>query len=157
MDHRVALDRCGVSVTEVLVATAVVSIALVALAAAMPSGTRGVEHGRRVSVATFLASARLEELRAAEWAGTPAVDALGLSAASDQAPHAHGAVTFADEAALPAPFTRYRRTVRIRSCEAPPGCTGVLSPDLRQLTVTVSHHAPAPRVSVSVITVVAKR
>ena len=45
--------------------------------------------------------------------------------------------TFADEAALPAPYGDYARAVRIIDCGG--GCSGVAKADLRQITITVTY------------------
>ena len=148
---------------EVLAAVAVVAIGLSALASAIPVAGAAVSEGARVSTATFLAGARLEEIRAAAWSATPPVDRLGLSGAPLSPPQSGGATTFADEAALPDPYAGYSRQVRILDCGLPPGCGGVISARLRQVTVTVAYRpvtasgVAALDKSVSVTTLVARR
>lgn len=60
----------GFTLGEVLVATLVLSVGLVAVAAGFQYATSGVETGRAETAATFLAEQRLEELKAlalADW------------------------------------------------------------------------------------------
>ena len=124
---------------EVLIAVAVVAIGLSALAAAIPVAGAAVSEGARVSTATFLAAARLEEIRAATWSATPAVDKLGLSDSPLSPPQNGDTRTFPDEPVLPGPYWGYSRQVRILDCGAPPGCGATTSARLRQITVTVAY------------------
>ena len=148
---------------EVLAAVAVVAIGLSALASAIPVAGAAVSEGARLSTATFLAGARLEEIRAAAWSATPPVDRLGLSGAPLSPPQSGGATTFADETALPDPYAGYSRQVRILDCGLPPGCGAVMSARLRQVTVTVAYRpvtasgVAALDKTVSVTTLVAQR
>ena len=148
---------------EVLAAVAVVAIGLSALASAIPVAGAAVSEGARLSTATFLAGARLEEIRAAAWSATPPVDRLGLSGAPLSPPQSGGATTFADEVALPDPYAGYSRQVRILDCGLPPGCGAVISARLRQVTVTVAYRpvtasgVAALDKAVSVTTLVAQR
>lgn len=60
----------GSSLAEVMVATLVLSVGVVAVVAGLQFATGGVEHGRGETTATLLAEARLEELKAlalADW------------------------------------------------------------------------------------------
>ena len=50
---------------------------------------------------------------------------------------------FPDEPTLPAPDTAFSRTVRVVDCGQPQGCSGVRSPGLRQVSVTVGYPATA--------------
>jgi prepilin-type N-terminal cleavage/methylation domain-containing protein len=59
-----AADQQGVTLAEVLVATALLAIGMVAVLSAMSIGLGGVESSRRVSTALFLAEQRLEQVRA---------------------------------------------------------------------------------------------
>src|SRR5437868_1663953 len=54
----------GITLAEVLVATALLAIGMVAVLSAMSIGLGGVESSRRVSTALFLAEQRLEQVRA---------------------------------------------------------------------------------------------
>jgi prepilin-type N-terminal cleavage/methylation domain-containing protein len=133
-----AADERGMTLVETMIAAAVIGVGLVAVSAALPVATHGVVEGKQLSAATFLASERLEQVRAARWEqGPPAVDALGVSA-SPAAPPATGSVTtFADEPAMTGPYAGYARTVRIADCAA--GCGGIATAGLRQVTVTVTY------------------
>src|SRR4051812_32849974 len=59
-----AADQHGVTLAEILVATALLAIGMVAVLSAMSIGLGGVESSRRVSTALFLAEQRLEQVRA---------------------------------------------------------------------------------------------
>ena len=56
-------DARGFSLVEILVATCVLSVGLVALATGLLYATNSVEAGRRETAATFLAEQRLELLK----------------------------------------------------------------------------------------------
>lgn len=148
---------------EVLAALAVVAIGLSALASALPVAGAAVSEGAKLSTATFLANGRLEEVRSAAWSAAPPVDGLGASATPLSAPQSGNATTFADEVALPDPYAGYSRQVRILDCGQPPGCGGVISAHLRQVTVTVVYRpisvsrVAALDKAVSVTTLVAQR
>ena len=120
-------------------AVAVVAIGLSALISALPVAGAAVSEGAKLSTATFLAGARLEEVRSAPWSAAPPVDRLGVSAAPLSPPKSGDATTFADEAALPDPYAGYSRQVRILDCGLAPGCGSVISDRLRQVTVTVAY------------------
>jgi hypothetical protein len=148
---------------EVLVAVAVVAIGLSALISAIPVAGVAVSEGAKLSTATFLAGARLEEVRAAAWSAAPPVDRLGVSGAPLSPLPSGGTTTFADEAVLPAPYAGYSRQVRVLDCGLPPGCGAVTSGRLRQVTVTVAYRPVTARglaaldKTVSITTLVAQR
>ena len=148
---------------EVLTALALVGIGLAALTSAIPVAATAVSEGAGLSTATFLAAARLEEVRAATWSAAPPVDRLGVSGAPVSAPQSGGATTFADEASLPDPYAGYSRQIRVLDCGLPPGCGAVVSARLRQVTVTVAYRPVTPSgraandKTVSVTTLVAQR
>ena len=129
---------------EILIAVAIIGVGLVALSSAIPIAAYGIQEGNQLSTATFLANQRLEQVRNAEWRAAqgvaPAVDTLGLSPSDTAAPAGDGdLITFPDEIPLEAPFGGYTRTVRIAGCDEGGGCGGIVSPDLRQVTVTVTY------------------
>ena len=132
-------------IAEVLTAVAVLAIGLSALTSAIPVAGVAVSEGAKLSTATFLAGARLEEVRAAAWSAAPPVDRLGVSGAPLSPPQSGGTTTFADEAALPDPYADYSRQVRILDCGLPPGCAAVSSGRLRQVTVTVAYRPVTAR------------
>jgi hypothetical protein len=148
---------------EVLAAVAVVAIGLSALTSALPVAGAAVSEGAKLSTATFLAGARLEQIRAAVWSAAPPVDRLGVSGSPLSPPKSGSAITFADEAALPDPYGGYSRQVRILDCGLPPGCGAVISGRLRQVTVTVAYRPVTASglavldKAVSVTTLVAQR
>jgi len=124
---------------EVLAAVAVVAIGLSALASAIPVAGAAVSEGARLSTATFLAGARLEEIRAAVWSAAPLVDRLGGRRLMQNPTPSGCMTTFPDEAGLPDPYAGYSRQVRIFDCGLPPGCGAVISTRIRQVTVTVAY------------------
>jgi prepilin-type N-terminal cleavage/methylation domain-containing protein len=142
----------GFTLAEVLVASAVVAVGLVGIAVLVPVTSYAIRDGGQLSASTFLAEARLEQVRGAPWsvqASGEVSDCLGLSASADDAPattdcagRAGRHVTFADDApgTLAPPFESHTRTVRITSCEVPGACP-VQSPRLRRVTVTVGYVA----------------
>jgi hypothetical protein len=148
---------------EVLAAVAVVAIGLSALISAIPVAGAAVSEGAKLSTAAFLASARLEEVRAAAWSGAPPMDRLGVSGAPLSPPQSGDTTTFADEAVLPDPYAGYSRQVRILDCGLPPGCGAITSARLRQVTVTVAYLPVTARglaaldKTVSLTTLVAQR
>jgi Tfp pilus assembly protein PilV len=132
-------DQCGITLVEVMMAVGIITIGLSALLAAVPVASYGTREGYQLSTATFLASERLEQVRRARWTSTPlAVDELGVSPTPVGAPESGGAVTFADETELPAPYGDYARTVRILDCSLG-GCAGISRADLRQAMITVTY------------------
>ena len=116
----------GLTLAEVLTALAVLSIGLVALISLLPLAGAGVHEGAHRSGAAFLAAQRLEQIRLAASLGTN----LAL---------------FADEASLGPSHAAFGRTVRVRDCGLPPGCSGLETPGVRQVTVTVTYPAPPGR------------
>ena len=142
-------DR-GITLPEILVATAIISIGLVGLAIVIPLSSYGVHEGNALSTATFLAEQRLEEVRNAAWTTTPsAIDCLGIgpSAAPTSSTCARtqpttctngtACTTYPDEASV-ANYTNYSRNVRITDCSAT-ACSGITNANLRLIRVTVSY------------------
>lgn len=161
------------TVVEILIAVAIIGVGLVALSSAIPLAAYGIQEGKQLSTATFLANQRMEQVRNATWraASNPgvvpvvtALDTLGVSS-GDTVPVGTTGVTFPDELPLPAPYADYDRSVRVTDCSLAPGCSGILTPDLRRITVTVSYRpmtgigmAPATTAkSASVTMYIAKR
>lgn len=112
----------GLTLAEVLLALTVLSIGLVALVSLLPLAGFGVHEGAHRSGAAFLATQRLEQIRLAVGSG-------------------ESVIAFADEASLSPPHEAFGRAVRVRDCEVAPGCSGITTPGLRQVTVTVTYPA----------------
>jgi type II secretory pathway pseudopilin PulG len=140
--HLISNQR-GASLIEIMMAVGIIGIGLWALSAAIPLSAYGIQEGKQLSTATFLANQRLEQIRSARWEeGPPCVDTLGVSASDSAAPTgscAGGTTTFPDESAVASPYTDYARTVRISSCGTGAGCNGIVDADLRQVVVTVTY------------------
>lgn len=140
----IAADQAGMSLAEILVACVIIAVGLVGLLAAVPTASYGIQEGRQLSTATFLANQRLEQVRNAQWTQCPAADTLGASASASVAPTAGALTTFPDESPIAAPYGDYTRTVRITDVQAADACAGgVGGPNvgLRQVVVTVSYRA----------------
>jgi prepilin-type N-terminal cleavage/methylation domain-containing protein len=139
----------GVSLAEILIATAIIGIGLAGLMAVVPISISGTQEGNQLTTATFLAQQRLEQVRRVAWTATPALDCVGISASPSVPPTPSGAtcngstaVTFADEAQNANPiagFSQYARTTRIIDCGVGAGCGGVVNGALRLVTATVSY------------------
>jgi hypothetical protein len=112
------------TLAEILVALGVLSIGLVALISLLPLAGAGVHEGAHRSRAAFLAAQRLEQIR--------------LAVRPDA-----NLISFADEASLAQPDAAFGRSVRVRDCGQAPGCSGIETPGVRQVTVTVTY--PGPR------------
>lgn len=135
-------DR-GISLAEVLIAAAVLSIGLAALMAVVPVASYAVQDGNQTSAATFLAQQRLEQVRNAVWDGAGS-DCIGLSPNVTSPPAPSGGtcggattVTYPDEATVSG-FAQYARTVRITDCGVTP-CEAVTSSAMRLVRVTVTY------------------
>ncbi len=116
------------TLAEVLAALAVLSVGLVAMISLLPLAGLGVHEGGHRSGATFLAWQRLEQIRHAVGTAEPSNDPL-----------AEATVSFPDEPAVAPPHTVFSRSVRVRDCGL--GCSGVQTPGVRQVTVTVIYPA----------------
>jgi prepilin-type N-terminal cleavage/methylation domain-containing protein len=143
MNHLASLrNQRGLTLAEVLIATAVLGIGLAALMSVVPVASYGVQDGNQTSTATFLAQQRLEQVRNATWDAT--TDCVGLSPSTTSAPAPSPAgtcgaatVTYADEGTVPG-FAQYARTVRIADCGVTP-CGGVTNAAMRLVTITVTY------------------
>jgi type II secretory pathway pseudopilin PulG len=146
----VAADQAGMSLAEILVACVIIGIGLVGLLSAVPTASYGIQEGRQLSTATFLANQRLEQVRNAQWTQCPvaaaAAGTLGVSASASVAPTFGAITTFPDESPMAAPYGDYTRRVRITDVQPADPCdpvTGVGGPNVgfRQVVVTVSYRA----------------
>ena len=102
--------EAGFTLAEILVACAIISVGLVAVAMGFGMGVDGVEAGRQQSTAVFLAEQRVEQARDLA-ARTPNLAAL--TTANLPASEAYGTITGAPS---------YRRTTTIT--DNPGGTTG---------------------------------
>ncbi len=76
--RRLVASQRGMTVAEVLIASAIIGTGLVALSAAIPLASYGLQEGSQLSTASFLATQRIEQVRNARWeAGPPLTDDLG--------------------------------------------------------------------------------
>jgi hypothetical protein len=114
------------TLAEVLAALTVLSVGLVAMISLLPLAGFGVHEGGHRSGAAFLAWQRLEQIR----------HAVGTAEPSDD-PLAEATISFPDEPAVAPPHTVFSRSVRVRDCGL--GCSGVQTPGVRQVTVTVTY------------------
>ena len=137
--QRFVRDQRGFTVAELLAASGVTGIALLALLQTIPIAAYGIQEGSQQSTAVFLANERMEQVKNAQWAAVPPKDTLGVSASTTVAPVSADVTTFPDETPMAAPYAGYTRRVRISDCNVAPGCGGVQKPDMRQATVTVSY------------------
>ena len=153
----------GFTLPEVLLAALIITVAFVTLLAVIPYSSAAVQSGSQTSTATFLADRKLEEAKLIPWTSSPDNDCLGISAAPNAAPtvpagktctlngvtiNAGGALPWAadESAAQITNFNGYSRVVRVTDCGAGVGCTGIIDPGMRQVTVFVTFN---PGVSVN--------
>lgn len=149
-------DDAGITLAEVLIALSIILIGLISLLAVVPLSIGHIGQANFRTAAVFLAQARLEQVKNAEWTCFPNyVDSRGLSNPDTSAPRVSTAtcaaplplnvtgntatVTFPDEGynAI-AGYPLYRRQVRIVDCGVGAGCGGaVLDSGIRQVTVSV--------------------
>lgn len=140
-----AADQAGMSLSEILIACVIIAVGLAGLLAAVPTASYGIQEGRQLSTATFLANQRLEQVRNAQWTQCPVADTLGVSASASVAPNVGALITFPDESPMAAPYGDYTRTVRITDAQPADVCVGGVAAGpnvgLRQVVVTVSYRA----------------
>ena len=121
----------GFTLAEVLAATALIGIALVAMSAAVQHGLSGIEIGRGASVAVFLLEDKLEELRAlalVEWDN----DALSPGTTTD---HCRPSDVTCSPLAAPGAF---RRTTTVSAVTSP------CAPRCKLVTVAVFYRPLTP-------------
>ena len=152
----------GFTLPEVLLAALIITIAFVTLLAVIPYSSASVQSGNQTSTATFLADRKLEEAKLVPWTSTPDNDCLGISNgnAAPTIPPGKTCVLngvnlnpgqplpwAADENATAIPnFNGYSRIVRVTDCGVGVGCTGIIDPAMRLVTVSVTFN---PGVSVN--------
>ena len=163
--RRLVRDQRGMTLAEILVAIVVIGIGLAALAATIPLSSYGIQEGNQLSTATFLANARLEQVKNVTWSEAPTptgTDNLGVSASASAAPQSGGITTFPDENPVTAPYTQYTRTVRIDSCAGVSSGCGVVDANLRQVTVSVTYRpltgvGQSPTTKTAIVTMLVAR
>ena len=142
MKRSILRDVRGVTVAEVIVALAVVTVGLLGLMTVMPLSTAHIAEANWTTIAVFLAQQRLEQIKNAQWTTAPNVDQLGGAGSNgnDAVTVAGFASRWPDETAV-AGYPTFQRQVRIRDCSVAPGCgiaTDATLATLRQVTVTVT-------------------
>jgi len=105
-----ACDERGFTLLEILLASVVTSVGLVAAAYAFTVGIQGVETGRQQSTALFLAEQRMDQVKAASLRATE--PPLGYVTAANFPAEAYGSISGGD---------KFRRTVAITSFVGPAG------------------------------------
>ena len=58
-----AAGQAGMSLAEILIACVIIAVGLVGLLSAVPTASYGIQEGRQLSTAAFLANQRLEQVR----------------------------------------------------------------------------------------------
>jgi len=76
-------DPRGFTLPEVLLTIAVIGIGLAAIMSVIPIGAYGVQEGKQLSTATFLADQKLEQIRNLPWVAAPAGFATNAPPAND--------------------------------------------------------------------------
>ncbi len=133
------------TLVEVLTALSVLTIGVVAIISLLLLAGFGIREGGQRSIAVFLAADRLEQVR----------HLIGIARRDDD-PLGPGLIPFPDEPAVTAPHEAFTRSVRVEDCGVAPGCSGIQTPGIRQVTVTVTYpaaaaHAAAPMARGAVI------
>lgn len=143
--HAGTADQQGMTLSEILVAIAIIGIGLVGLSILISVSTAAVLEGGQLSTATFLAEQMVERARAATWTADPPIDCLGVSG-GDAAPvpagaACHGARTsaFPDEVDGVQGYPGYQRTVRVTPCGTAMDCSGLTGDGLRRVVVSVRY------------------
>jgi Tfp pilus assembly protein PilV len=142
----------GLTLAEILPALALLSLGLIAMISLLPPAASGIREGEHRSRAIFLAAQRLEHVRHGVGRSDPETDPLTMVSTA-----------FPDEPMLAGPDPAFSRTVRVVDCGQSQGCSGVLSPGLRQVSVTVGYPgavregAAAPRGAVILTTYIGAR
>jgi prepilin-type N-terminal cleavage/methylation domain-containing protein len=132
----------GLTLAEILIATAIISVGLVGLAVVIPVASYGVQEGNQMSTATFLAEQRIEQVRNATWTTAATGDCIGVGAppapTGGKTCAGSTATTFPNETPV-AGFTGYTRTTTVTDCSAGAGCAGVVNAAMRLVTVSVTY------------------
>jgi prepilin-type N-terminal cleavage/methylation domain-containing protein len=129
----------GFTLTEVLVATVVILIGLVAVASGFQFATSGVATGRGETTATFLAEQRLEQLKTVALTDYDAA-ALNAGTTTEFCQTSNiGATGSNCQAAAFTGTTTYQRVTTITNNPGGAGCTGVTPLLCKRIRVTVTY------------------
>lgn len=119
-------SQAGITLVEILVSVAILTVALVAVLNGVIVGTQGSAVGQQLPTAVFLAEQKLEQIRAWSLNGTGSQGFTNLPSGN---PISSGSAPFAPEGyAAIANYPRYRRQVTIQN--GPTTSTRVLTVDV---------------------------
>jgi type II secretory pathway pseudopilin PulG len=143
----------GFTLIEVLVATFIIIVGLVAVATGFQYATAGVATGRGETVATFLAEQRLEQLKAVAltnyngpWGGT----SLGAGTTTEYCQSSNIGTTSSNcQATAFSGGTTYTRTTTITDNPGGTGCTGTAPNVCKRIRVSVTYRPVTSRGDVS--------
>jgi len=137
-------DEAGFTLAEVLVATLIIVIGLMAVATGFQSGAAGIATGRGETVGVFLAEQRLEQLKAVAlvnfngpWPSGPSL-AAGTTTEFCQTSDI-GATGANCQSSAISGTTSYTRTTVITDNPGGSGCTGVAPLICKRIRVSVSY------------------
>jgi prepilin-type N-terminal cleavage/methylation domain-containing protein len=130
------INQRGMTLVEVLVAAAIITVGLTAVATGMQLATSGVTAGQQETTAVFLAEQRMEDIKAFALSTAVAQGFANVTAANFPA-DAYGAI---------ASYTGYRRTVTITD---PSATVKRVTVDVFYLPVAVASTNTERQVSVS--------
>lgn len=119
-------NQSGITLVEILISVAILTVALVALMQGILLGTQGSAVGQQQPTAVFLAEQRIEQIKAWSLNGS---GAQGFNTLPSGSPIASGSAPFAPEAySSIANYSGYRRQVSIAN--GPTASTRVLRVDV---------------------------
>ena len=134
---RAKADERGFTLAEVMVATVIILVGLVAVATGFQYATSGVATGRGETVATFLAEQRLESLKSSAIANYTGLTA-GTTTEFCQTSNI-GVTSSNCQSTAIAGTASYQRTTTITDNPGGTGCTGVVPLVCKRIRVTVTY------------------
>ncbi len=151
---RTTSDERGFTLAEVLVATVIIVVGLVAVATGFQYGTSGVATGRGETTATFLAEQRIEQLKTVAMTNfDPPYPGLSLAAGTTTEfcqTSTIGATGSNCQAAAITGTTSYTRVTTITDITTEAGrCTGVAPLLCKRIRVNVTYRPVTTRGDVS--------
>lgn len=157
MNRQNPTNERGFTLAEVLVATFIIVVGLVALASGFQFATSGVATGRGETVASFLAEQRLEQLKAiamTNYYGSPAWAATltlaGGSAVTEYCQTTNiGATGTNCQSTAITGVASYVRVTRVSDNPGGTGCTGVAPLLCKRIWVNVTYRPVTTRGDVS--------